>query len=167
MASLTWLIGTSFWFLYAASCCSACQITIDNVGAYTLGPSGDSPWLKGGPFSFLFDSKWRSTDDGTLNFTGPVTISAGKDELSQYNSRSLKMAAGGVSMVAEVRTYPEYPGVVIFIQRFPQGLLGSRFEANKTNTAFPTFQMTSTEADLGYLSYGGMMLGDYAKSFGM
>ena len=52
------------------------------------------------------------------------------------------------------------------LQRFPGGLKGSRFDANKTCTAFPAFNVTEAEEDVGYLSYGGMMLGDYAKSFG-
>ncbi|XP_059154794.1 uncharacterized protein LOC131940186 isoform X2 [Physella acuta] len=59
----------------------------------------------------------------------------------------------------------EVPGVM-FIQRFPQGLAGSRTEVNRTVSGFPSFHMTQPDSPVGYLSFGSQMFGDQRKKFG-
>jgi len=145
---------------------STCHIRFSDDGSYTLSVQGDTAWLHSGPTSVLHGGQWRSTGDGSLK-VNKTEVTSGEDELGAYSSNTVTLLGDDVTMEIEARSYGMLrPDTVVFVQRFPDGVTGSKFDANKTNTAFPAFNVTSAEEDVGYMSYGGMMLGDYSKSFG-
>ncbi|KAK0063410.1 hypothetical protein Bpfe_007051 [Biomphalaria pfeifferi] len=146
---------------------SACFLSVGDNGAYNISASGSSNWLSSGPYAFNLDRKWRSTSDGTLQISNVSISMEGTDELGEYSDHVWTLTADNITMEAALRDYssPDIPAIM-FIQRFPQGLQGASTDVQKVISKFPTFQLHDPDTPLGYLSFGGLMLGDMNKKAG-
>ncbi|KAI8778763.1 hypothetical protein BgiBS90_019745 [Biomphalaria glabrata] len=146
---------------------SACFLSVADNGAYNISASGSSNWLSSGPYAFNLDRKWRSTSDGTLQISNVSISMEGTDELGEYSDHVWTLTADNITMEAALRDYssPDIPAIM-FIQRFPQGLQGASTDVQKVISKFPTFQLHDPDTPLGYLSFGGLMLGDMNKKVG-
>ena len=73
-------------------------------------------------------------------------------------------------MQATIRSYRQYP-VVLFIQKFPNGLLKSGSDVNNTISAFPSLRVKRPQlplpSDFAYMTFGGDFFGDANKKFGV
>ena len=56
---------------------------------------------------------------------------------------------------------------IILIKEFPQGAIGTSVKKrNLTLSAYPNFQTTGLNIELGYLAYADKFVGDMEKSLG-
>ncbi|CAG5129545.1 unnamed protein product, partial [Candidula unifasciata] len=155
-------------FLFGAAVTSACHTQFIDSGNYSISPDDLDFWLNSGPFSLMLNGTRRSTDDGSLSVSSYTNPTSGVDDIGQYTENKWVLSAGNVTMEAAIRTYPDSTRqVVVFIQRFPQGLSGTRINVNETITSFPSFLLQNFSQPLGYLSYGSFMFGDINKQAGI
>nr|KAG5703076.1 hypothetical protein BaRGS_016237 [Batillaria attramentaria] len=133
-------------------------------GNYSVGPDGYGEyWLNSGPFILRHNGHTLDTDSGGLHLRNYTTASSGIDKLGRWQDTVFRMETQGVLMEARMITYPlDNPDIVVFQQRFPQGLKGCKAASvNMTISGFPTFRMEQipVNSSLGYLMFNGYMMG--------
>ncbi|CAL1533037.1 unnamed protein product [Lymnaea stagnalis] len=153
--------------LYGVTQLNACFISLGSNGSYNLSATSNGTWLRNGPYAFNLDGKWRTLANGSLTVGNASSAIQSSDEVGAYTGNMWTLTADNVTMEVVFRDYssPDIPAIM-FIQRFPQGLQGSAVDMERTISAFPSFRIIDADTPLGFLSYGGLMLGDMERKTG-
>ncbi|KAL5016026.1 hypothetical protein ScPMuIL_005615 [Solemya velum] len=141
------------------------DIQFKEQGAFTISYDQDV-WFSSGPMFVRKDETSYKTGDN-LKFVTSQT-SFGQDELGRYVSNLYRFSYGPnlVDFSARQYTAPKTPAI-IFSQYFHNDSLHvAALNVNEIVSGFPTFDLRGSFMNLGFLSFGGRMIGDTEKKFG-
>ena len=93
------------------------KLAVDSSGAYTVSVGGEA-WFTSAATAYTSGHKTLSTADGSLKLQGS-TKGTGSDASGKYASTTLTWDSG-----AFVTEFREYNSMIVFEQRFPQGVQG-------------------------------------------
>ncbi|XP_059175577.1 uncharacterized protein LOC131955455 [Physella acuta] len=139
------------------------QLVIDVItnGTYRVRVNGVA-WLTSGATFFNNDQKQFTNADNSLKLMS-TTATSGYDRLGLWQNTNFIYQAGTLSVTASIKIYtvPDLP-FIIFSQTYQNtATKTSAPDSKHVISGFPTFRTTS-DADLGYVAYGGDMAG-YSK----
>ncbi|XP_063423508.1 uncharacterized protein LOC134707561 isoform X1 [Mytilus trossulus] len=180
----TWLFCLAYLIqhIYSVHCTSTnFTVNVTDTGGYALQVNGVT-WLQNAPTFFNENGTKYSTEDGSLNLTTQLTTYHGADTVGDFIGYKFQYTASSGQMMVTIKDYSPQP-YVIFEQKYltktmktknsvcpppkypPVPYLGTCF--NETISGFPSFLVQQpSKAKLGFLSLGGKMFGDFAKSTG-
>lgn len=138
------------------------KLAVDSSGAYTVSVGGEA-WFTSAATAYTSGHKTLSTADGSLKLQGS-TKGTGSDASGKYASTTLTWDSG-----AFVTEFREYNSMIVFEQRFPQGVQGTNAGAgdpydlrDDVSSSFPAF-VSNTTGEQGFLAFSGDMTGSGAK----
>ncbi|KAL5016032.1 hypothetical protein ScPMuIL_005621 [Solemya velum] len=141
------------------------HIEFKDQGAFTIS-FGKDVWFSSGPMFVRKDGTSYKSGDNLKFVTSKTAF--GQDELGRYvmNLYRFSYDQNLVDFSARQYTAPQKPAI-IFSQYFHND--SSHVAASSVNdivSGFPTFDLGGSCMNLGFLSFGGDMLGDTDKKFG-
>ncbi|XP_071096504.1 uncharacterized protein [Haliotis cracherodii] len=143
------------------------KVEVSTDGTYSISIKKQT-WLPNAHTFFRADGFPFSTADDTLVLKG-ASRSNGSDKLGGWTSMDFEYHAGQYIIIARVKEYTQsnLGDFVIFEQHYKEGaLMTGTFNHNEVISSFPSFYITDNVPDLGFLSYGGIMVGDTDKKMG-
>ncbi|VDI03306.1 Hypothetical predicted protein [Mytilus galloprovincialis] len=180
----TWLFCLAYLIqqIYSVYCTSTnFTVNVTYTGGYALQVNGVT-WLQNAPTFFNENGTKYSNEDGSLKLTTQLTTYHGADRVGDFIGYKFQYTASSGQMMVTIKDYSPQP-YVIFEQKYltktmktknsvcpppkypPVPYLGTCF--NETISGFPSFLVQqSSKTKLGFLSLGGKMFGDFAKSTG-
>ncbi|CAL1547276.1 unnamed protein product [Lymnaea stagnalis] len=164
------------WAILWTTLCTVCLasdtgsglvVDINNDGSYRL-VVNDAPWLASGYTFFNNNRNQYSTFDKSLKLV-TTARSSGKDNFGLWVSTEFNYQAGSLPVRTSIKVYvkPQLP-LVIFSQKYLDTATKTADEkTDNVISSFPSFKtFTNRNVDLGYLAYGGYMVGYSKMSMG-
>ncbi|KAL4218854.1 hypothetical protein ACF0H5_021442 [Mactra antiquata] len=142
-------------------------ISLSTDGTYNISVKGKQ-WLSSAPTYFNSDNKTFSAADGSLKLL-ESSASSGTDKIGDWQSQTYlyqTVDSLAVKITANIKIYKDLP-IIIFQQIFNDGANWTQGENYEDICGgFPGFKMEGQSGNLGYMSFGGLMVGDTNKHFG-
>ncbi|CAH1776345.1 unnamed protein product, partial [Owenia fusiformis] len=122
-------------------------------------------WLRNAPtFCTINGAKYE--DGSNLKLVSFHKDTGSFDKLGPYQDYIYTYNAGGVTVSATIRDF-WLNSTVVFIQEYPEGARGtSTGKEHGVIFGFPNFKVEELGLNRGYVSYGGIFIGDIQKQFG-
>ncbi|XP_064616875.1 uncharacterized protein LOC135480876 [Liolophura sinensis] len=142
-------------------------IRVNTDGSYSI-QLGNTTWLNSAPTFFNSDGEVFTRADGSLILINTMDV-IGTDNLGKWKASNFHYVAGSTQIMAGIKQYTDpYRPCVIFSQTYLyEGRNTSASSENAVIGGFPGFNVEGQKGDLGYLSYGGMMVADTDKVIGL
>ncbi|XP_071097695.1 uncharacterized protein [Haliotis cracherodii] len=166
MAELKLLVQISL--LVAIATFVSGEFVITTGGNYSISNNGVT-WLQSAPSYFYGNGKRYSTSDGTLGRPNTTYSQSGLDKLGPWQNMYWNYRADNLSFQATIKTYQtDQLPLVMFTQKYLNETTGARSpNSNFTISGFPSFYVRDLNDTVGYLSFGGQMMGDFNKKMGI
>lgn len=166
------LVGFCFVLFIKLSSAVILNLNISTGGSYDIDVNFFR-WLRSAPTYFIVDGRRYNLSDGSL-YSNATYAGNGVDEFGHYQSLIYRYYVGKTIIDCSVNTY-ETGNFMVFEQNFVTGIMNSRSPScsqnldcyQQTTGTFPSFFIEKGQVtDLGYLNFGGSMLGNLQSRIG-